>query len=191
MVILGRENEKELSLLEEMLICPYSSFIFKCAWDELRLWTKPEMLTLKNPMGKTLLDYALESDDPEQVSFLLMPKVMNNEKTFHKRKYYMVKQNSQYFSITGKCLIEQLLTVLMENDESALFRHFMYLLEEIGVMEFLKRDSLIEDLINLASSEDFFEKITGLMPYDSNEMNRKLFAIDDIIGKIQFLTNNF
>ena len=142
-------------------------------------------------MGKTLLDYAVESDDPEQVSFLLMPKVMHNETAFHKRKYYMVRQNSQYFSITGKCLIEQLLTVLMENDESTLFRHFMYLLEEIGVIEFLKRDSFIEDLINLAKSEDFFEKITGLLPYDSNEMNRKLFAIDDIIGKIRLLMSNF
>lgn len=167
-----------------MLVCPYSSFIFKCSWAEFRLWTRPELLTLRNPMGKTLLDYAVESDDVEQISFLLMPKVKNNEITFHKRKYFMVMQNCQYFSITGKCLIEHLLQILMESDESVFFCHFMYLLEEIGVIEFLKRDSLIENLINLASSENFFEKITGLLPYDEQEMNRKLFTLDDIIGKI-------
>lgn len=142
-------------------------------------------------MGKTLLDYAVESDNIEQATFLMMPKVISNETTFHKRKYYMVMQNSQYFSITGKCLIEHLLEILMESDESILFRHFMYLLEEIGVIKNLKRDSLVENLINLASGDDFFERITGLMPYDSNEMSRKLFTLDDIIGKIALFYFHF
>jgi hypothetical protein len=181
--VFGRTTEDETSLLEEMLIYPYTNFIFECAWEHFRLWMKPEIFIYKNPSEKTLFDYAIESGGEEQLHFLLMPKTAA-EDLFDKRKHFMVMKNNQVFTRTGKCLIEHLLENLMVDESNgALFPHFVYLLVEIGVMN-MKGDELIEKLIYLARSDDFFEQITGLLPYDNVEMAKQLFHLEDIIGKI-------
>lgn len=164
-----------------MLIYPYTNFIFACTWQHFRLWTKPEIFTYKNPSGKTLFDYAIESGGEDQLHFLLMPKNAG-EDSFDKRKHFMVMKNNQVYTRTGKCIIEHLLENLMENNGN-LFTHFVYLLEEIGVVKDMKKDQLIDELISLAKSEDFFERITRLLPYDNVEMAKQWFHIEDILGE--------
>lgn len=168
-----------------MLIYPYSNFIFRCAWDQFRLWTKPEIFTYKNPSERTLLDYAIESGE-EQLYFLLMPQ-NDDEDSFDKRKHFMVMKNNQLYTKTGKCIVEHLLENLIDADNGELFPHFIYLLEELGEVKDLKKDELVEKLINLARSEDFFEQITGLLPYDNVEKAKALFHIEDILGNFKLI----
>lgn len=166
-----------------MLIYPYTDFIFKCAWEHFRLWTRPEIFTYKNPSGKTLFDHAIESGGEEQLHFLLIPKTAS-EDSFDKRKHFMVMKNNQLYTRTGNCIIDHLLKNLMEDERNGmLFPHFVYLLAEIGYIKDMKSDQLIERLIYLAKSEDFFEQITGLLPYDTIEMAKQLFHIEDILGR--------
>lgn len=184
-LLLGRKSENELSLLEKILSQPHSSFIVHCLWKQLHLWKKPELINFRNPMGKIFLDYAIETGNDELIGALMMPQI-ENEETFHRQKYYLVMQSSQFYSFTGKSLIECMLEMLVMEEDGTYFPVFRYMLEEIGVIEELQRDELIERLIELAESEDFYEQIAGY-PSESMEedlsIKRKLFHIEDILGE--------
>lgn len=152
-----------------------------------------------NPMGKTLLHYAIESRDDLNLITFLLPQVTHKVE-FKRHKHNMQALNNLYFSITEKTILDFYLEVSMddhsgEQDYQGLFcRHIIHLLEEIGTIAKLTRDPLIDKLVHLAEDEYFYEKIvrreSKLKIHSIGDRRKEKFHIDDLIGKFFFKLND-
>lgn len=103
--------------------------------------------------------------------------------------------NNLYFSITEKTILDFYLEVSMddhsgdhEDYQGTLCRHIIHLLEEIGTVQKLSRDPIIDKLIHLAEDELFYEKIvrreSKLKVILIGDRRKEKFHIDDLLGRI-------
>lgn len=122
-------------------------------------------------MGKSLIHYAYEAGVNQMVAFLNLPMYHKTEE-FNKPKYYMVMQNSQIYSLTGKSLLEYQIDIFLGMEELEynvdLFVRNIYLLEEIGTIDEIQSDEVI----------DYFLKLMG----KTDQYAHELFEIDDLLG---------
>ncbi len=146
-----------------------------------------------NPMGKTLLHYAIESRDDLNLLTFLLPQV-NHKIEFKRHKHNMQAINNLFHSITEKTILDFYLEVAMDdhsNDDEdyqdLLCRHVIHLLEEINTISKVTRDPLVDKLIHLAEDDFFYERIvrkeSKLKVHSMGERRKKKFYIDDLLGK--------
>ncbi|KAL7026859.1 hypothetical protein ACKWTF_005204 [Chironomus riparius] len=170
-LLFGRKSVYEKSLLEEILSQPRLYSILGDIWKKFHLYSKPELLTLKNHMGKPLIQHAFEAGVNQMVAFLNLP--MNHKtEDFNRPKYYMVMQNSQIYSLTEKSLLEYQIDIFLGMEELELgvdlFVRNIYLLEEIGTIDEIQSDEVIDYFLKLMEKTDQYA--------------HELFEIDDLLG---------
>ncbi|XP_070506700.1 uncharacterized protein [Chironomus tepperi] len=140
---------------------------FECSqhiWNEFRLWEKPEMLTMKNPLNRRIFDYVLSSNNDWRFMEFLMPTLdkdtaLNN--STQKLKHYMVLKNSLIYDhhnyLNARSLIEFHLNLIDRyNDLDSLnLDKLFYMFEEIGFYssEQSVRNSYIEELFEVIKNE--------------------------------------
>lgn len=122
-------------------------------------------------MGKPLISYAIEAGVTQMTTFLNLPMYHKTE-DFNRPKYYMVMQNSQIYSLVGKSLLEYQIDIYIGIEELEegvdLFVRNVYLLEEIGTIDEIQSDEVIDHFLKLMGKTDQYAD--------------ELFEIDDLLG---------
>lgn len=122
-------------------------------------------------MGKSLLYYTYKAGINQVVAFLMLPSYHKSD-NFKRPKYYMVMHNSQIFSLTGKCLLEYQIDIFLGIEELEhdvdLFVRIIYMLEEIGQIDEIQNDEVINYFLDLM--------------YKTEKYSHELFEIDDLLG---------
>ncbi|KAL7031477.1 hypothetical protein ACKWTF_007031 [Chironomus riparius] len=168
-LLFGREDLSSPSLFEMILSMNNANvyekadhdYVLNYIWNEFRLYEVPEILTIKNPMQKTLLDYVLETNNNRHLMSFLMTVPSEYTNSTQKTKHYMMLKNSLYHDHrtdpNDKSLIEFHLNVIDENDESDPYNldNLFYLFEEIGIYtkEQTKKNQFIRSIIEKVMEE--------------------------------------
>lgn len=150
------------------------------------------LIQQENPYGKFLLDYVIDSDDDLNLLTFLMPP-LSDEPKFETRKYFLKAQNDQFKKITGKTLFEHNLSIYAndihrvkkERLGTQFFLVIFTLLEEIGNIEDIVKQTPIDELLDLASDEEFYLKLNvSVEPEKLDDVMEKRVFIDDMLGNI-------
>ncbi|XP_070506690.1 uncharacterized protein [Chironomus tepperi] len=154
-MLLGRRNVREMSLFENILF--HSKFypVLDDLWTKFKLGRRPELMMLKNPLGKYLIEYVILTRNINQLTSFMSLSSHQSKLTYSSPKHFMMFKNALVYSISGKSLFEYNLdTDFCEDLDPKLnfFEILAYLLEEIGSIDDIKPDVLIDNLM---------EKMTG------------------------------
>ncbi|XP_070506560.1 uncharacterized protein [Chironomus tepperi] len=133
-------------------------------WNEFRLWEKPEILTMKNPLNKNIFNYVLNTNNNRHIMSFLMPKFEkdNGNKSIHKLKHYMVLKNSLLYDCSQyndyKCLIDFHFKLIEKNmgEDPYNLDNLFYMFEEIGFysMEQEFKNEFIRELFEKIMNEE-------------------------------------
>lgn len=119
------------------------------------------------------MEYVCQAGVNQIVAYLLLP---NNQQgsnphiKFNKQKYYTIVQNSQIYSITNKSILEYHVDIVLSHKEDYVNIFFLviYFLEEIGTINNIKNDEVIDSFLNLMTQ--------------ANEYSEELYELDDLLG---------
>ncbi|CAH1719066.1 unnamed protein product [Chironomus riparius] len=157
----NERSEEEIYKDDKFLECA------RHIWYELRLWEKPELLVMKNPLYKNIFNYILDTNNDKHLMSFLIPAPIQltdkRNKSMQKLKHYMVLKNSLFHDYNRfnnqKCLIDfhfKLIEKNMKEDPYNLDNLF-YMFEEIGFYSLEQEHT--NDFIR-----DFFEEIMNEDP---------------------------
>ncbi|XP_070506632.1 uncharacterized protein [Chironomus tepperi] len=174
--LFGRRDLTSKSLFETILSINNANvyqkadhdYVLNYIWNEFRLFEIPELLTIKNPMQKTLLDYVLETKNNRHLMSFLMTVPKDYTNSTQRPKHFMMLKNSLYHDHkkdeNDKSLIEFQLNAINYNDGSDPYNldSLMYLFEEIGIYtaEQTKKNQYIRNIIDKVMKEKS-EKFDG------------------------------
>ncbi|KAL7029818.1 hypothetical protein ACKWTF_006380 [Chironomus riparius] len=188
-LLFGRRTLDSESLFEVILTKNKTSmyeksdntYVLDHIWNEFHLWDTPEILTIRNPIGKSLLDYVLETENDYHLIFFLMPKSSDYIKTIQKPCQFMMLKNALYYdcnrSHNDRSLVEYHLNLIDKNNRSDPhnIQNIFYLFEEMSLFnsEQNNQNTYIRKLFEAVTSEES-EKFDG-----KNELKlpRKHFLI--------------
>ena len=116
------------------------------------------------------MHYVLNAISFNQLVAYLMLQSYQGTINFNKPKQYMIMQNALYYSLKKESIIKSQVYFNLndENIDGRFFSALTYLLEEIGSIEEIEKDELIDYFINIISSYENFSK--------------DMFEIDDLLG---------
>ncbi|KAG5667832.1 hypothetical protein PVAND_015801 [Polypedilum vanderplanki] len=156
-LIFGRRSHTELSIFEKLAKNPtmYGEFIE--LWQNFQLWDYPEFLTFKNPLGKSIVDYILDTKNEENfIYFLLLPNSCTQKKISTYQKLYMMLINAQMCAHENEtCFIEFCTNAMMKFEEHAekLKKLLVNYLEELGEVKIQDDDEIIEKMIKMSRDD--------------------------------------
>ncbi|XP_070498398.1 uncharacterized protein [Chironomus tepperi] len=151
----GRETFDVKSIFEEIFLNPilkltvndtkkfldyekYAEFL-GYIWSEFRLWEKPEIFQLENPLGEKLIDYVLQMKNDYHIMSFFMIKVPENYKHVQKPLHCMMLKDALCYNDDeinrdySNCMIEYHLELINKDykldDDNC--NNLMYILEEV------------------------------------------------------------
>ncbi|XP_070492751.1 uncharacterized protein [Chironomus tepperi] len=169
-LLFGRRTLDSLSLFEVILTKNRTSmyeksdntYVLDHIWNEFHLWDIPEVLTMRNPVGMSLMDYVLETDNDYHLIFFLMPKSSDYIRTIQKPSQFMMLKNALYYDCNraddDRSLVEYHLNLIDKNNRSDPhnIQNIFYLFEEISIfnLEQKKQNAYIKDLFETITKEE-------------------------------------
>lgn len=125
-------------------------------------------LSQRNPLGKSLLDYVLETENDYHLIFFLMPKPSDYIRTIQKPSQFMMLKNALYYdcyrSYNDRSLVEYHLNLIDKNNRSDPHnvQNIFYLFEEMNLFnsEQKNQNSYIRKLFEAVINEES-EKFDG------------------------------
>lgn len=144
----------------------------------------------RNPYGKYLFEYVLDSGDNSNLLTFLMPKPPYSP-IYEKKCNFWKMKSQQFYKLKGRSLFEHYLRVFAAENSLGVkfFEVILSLLDETSAIEDIRSEVPIDTLLELAVDEKFYMKLLKLdedFDDDSkrNKMKRKRFIIDDLLGYI-------
>ncbi|KAL7026857.1 hypothetical protein ACKWTF_005202 [Chironomus riparius] len=154
-MLFGRRNVREMSLFENILFHLKFHPVLKELWNKFELGKRPEVLMLKNSLGKYLIEYVILTRNINQLTSFLSLSSHQCKLNFSSLKHFMMFKNALVYSISGKSLFEYNLDKDFCEDLD-LYAELAYLLEEIGVIDDIKPDVLIDNLLEMVNKHESY-----------------------------------
>ncbi|XP_070506640.1 uncharacterized protein [Chironomus tepperi] len=171
-LLFGRNDVDQSSVLEKILQNSEFYDLLEEIWKHFQLFEKPDILLLKNPLGNYLMQYALKATSFNQFIGYLMLQSYQGDINFKKPKQYMIMQNALYYSLKGESIIESQVHINLNDEQidGRFFSAITYFLEEIGTINEIENDAVIDYFLDIIKSYENFSK--------------DMFEIDDLLGFI-------
>ncbi|XP_070506523.1 uncharacterized protein [Chironomus tepperi] len=171
-LLFGRNDVDQLSILEKILQNSEFCDLLEEIWKHFQLFEIPDILLLKNPLGNYLMQYALRATSFNQIVAYLMLQSYQGPIHFNKPKQYMIMQNALYYSLKGESIIESQVRINLNDEQidGRFFGSITYFLEEIGTINEIENDAVINYFLDIIKSYENFSKY--------------MFEIDDLLGFI-------
>ncbi|KAG5676494.1 hypothetical protein PVAND_006325 [Polypedilum vanderplanki] len=151
-LVFGRKSHEEMSIFEKISSNGNIHSVLRDVWEKFSLWDYPDFLMKKNPLGKSILNYIIESKSENQlISFLSIPLAKSPDK--YSRKCYLMFLNTQFCEITKKSLIENLVELMKNHKDSLIVKKLLiFYFDEVGEVDISNDDTVVKLLLSLMKS---------------------------------------